>query len=179
MRRVGHGLRIIITGSMTLTTATTTNGTMMRSSTTTSGLANTTVILIAISAVCLPGSRRNTGPGATVTGITTATRVVSRFSSPIKNKCRVLHPSFFEGWDSAPTACDLSLTPAAPSTVERRPAQPSADTTTTGGAPSSAAFCEGWEAKLIAPWALPITRPAPANRTDQTNTGISSIVRAP
>ena len=29
------------------------------------------------------------------------------------------HPSFFEGWDSAPTACDLSLTPAAPSTTER------------------------------------------------------------
>ena len=27
------------------------------------------------------------------------------------------HPSSFEGWDSAPTACDLSLTPAAPSTV--------------------------------------------------------------
>src|SRR5271157_3853001 len=36
-----------------------------------------------------------------------------------KDVGRVPHPSFFEGWDSAPTACDLSLAPAAPSTVER------------------------------------------------------------
>jgi len=27
-------------------------------------------------------------------------------------RSRVPHPSFFEGWDSAPTACDLSLTAA-------------------------------------------------------------------
>jgi hypothetical protein len=32
---------------------------------------------------------------------------------------RVPHPSFSEGWDSAPTARDLSPTPATPSTVER------------------------------------------------------------
>jgi hypothetical protein len=38
--------------------------------------------------------------------------------SATSDSARVLHPSFFEGWDSASTAYDLSLTPAAPSTVE-------------------------------------------------------------
>jgi hypothetical protein len=43
----------------------------------------------------------------------------SRSGQPNSRNRRVPHPSFFEGWDSAPAARDLSPTPAAPSTVER------------------------------------------------------------